>query len=168
MKRVVYLSLLLSLCVAFVSCKDQKESKEWESFYGYTVEDIIGEYGFSNLINAFDGLTESDYCHICDDAEISVVALTNTSVQFNFNCAGLGFDKSFMGRPTLNDNDFLIRMATTLQYQSGKLKDYQLTSYVYRNANQDLRLHGYVTENIYEADTVLLDRINYYFDVIKH
>ena len=62
MKKFVFLLLMLSAML--VSCREN-DAKEWQLFYNYTLEDIMGTYSYSNVSDAFDGLTENDYCHAC-------------------------------------------------------------------------------------------------------
>ena len=77
MKQVKFSAFFLLLAVLLVGCKDEK--KEWNYKYGYTNEDIIGSYSFSNIDKVFDDLEPSDYCHICDDAEIDITAASSWS-----------------------------------------------------------------------------------------
>ena len=68
MKNIKYLSVLLILSFFFVSCEKQPQENEWKKYYGYTNEEIVGSYSFSDVNDAFEGLTENSYCHICEDA----------------------------------------------------------------------------------------------------
>ena len=112
MKKMRFLPLLLVVGVLLVACQ-KDETKEWEKFYGYTIEDIKGNYAFSSISSAFEDLTENSYCHICNDAEITITAslVSTYSVDFMVNCSKAGFKRTFSGRPTLNDDDFLINMS---------------------------------------------------------
>ncbi|MBR6930048.1 MAG: hypothetical protein IKH61_07445 [Bacteroidales bacterium] len=174
MKNIKYLSVLLVLGLLFVSCEKQPQESEWEKYYGYTNAEIAGSYSFSNVADAFDGLTEGAYCHICPDAKIDIVGwLGSNIVQFNVNCPSNEFNRTFEGRPRLTDDDFLINM----KYPSSHPHpDYELTAYVYKNKRGNIRLHGFARHITYEThvdtnnNTVyqVTAKVNYYFDVIKN
>ena len=151
MKRIKFLPVLLMLGVLFVSCEKQQE-KEWNRYYGYTNEEIIGLYSYSDVDDAFDGLTENHYCHVCNDARINITADSENTIQFSMNSAKAELNATLKGNPALNDDDFLI---TLVDYP------YELTAYVYTNASGQIRLHGFVRKNNH-------DRPTYYFDVIKN
>ena len=151
MKNIRILSVLFLLSLFFVSCEEE-QNNEWERYYGYTNEEIIGSYSNSNVADAFDGLTESLYCHVCDDARITVTAESENMVRFSVNSAEAALNTSLKGNPALNDDDFLITLVDS---------PYELTAYVYTNAKGQLRLHGFVR-------TDYPNLVNYYFDVIKN
>jgi len=172
MKRMRFLPLLLLLGILLVSC-EKDSTKEWEKYYGYSLDEIKGSYTYSNISGAFDGLTENNFCHLCDDAEVGISSYmdSESSIEFKINCPKAGLNKSFTGRPVLNENGFLVLMSipSTAEYP-----DYELTVYVYRNAKGEIRLHGFarhiyyeiVIENdmpVHHVKTV----VNYYFDVKK-
>ena len=179
MKKISILAFFLLLAVLLVSCKD-KTKEEWSHFYGYTNNDIIGEYSFSNINKVFDDLEPSSYCHICDDAEISITAASATMVNFNINCPNDNYSRTFTGVPTKNPNDCMIRMSSGYtQTGGGKLRAYNVQASVYRNDALQIRLSGFAAMNTYKlvavpnTDPILYDTIqdsgvNYYFDVIKN
>ena len=158
----------------FVSCEKQSQEKEWEKHYGYTVEEIAGTYSFSNIADAFDGLTESAYCHVCEDARITVTAKSGNAIEFKVNCPNDNFVRTFEGLPRLTDDDFRITMKAPASFA---YPSYELTVYVYENDEGDIRLHGFARHVIYElvynpvteeTDHVVKSKTNYYFDVIKN
>ena len=126
---------------------EKQPQKEWTKLYGYTTEEIAGTYAFSNISDAFESLTENAYCHVCEDAK---------------------------SRPRATDDDYLIN----LTYPAiSSHPTYELTAYVYKNNQGDIRIHGFARHVIYETvynpsteqnDYVPKSRINYYFDVIKN
>ena len=160
MKNVKFLPILL-LGFLFVSCEKQQE-KEWNKLYGYTNEDIIGTYSFSNVADAFDALTESAYCHICEDAKITVTAKSGNTIEFKVNCPNDNFNRTFEGLPRLTDNDFMIGMTAPSWNPI-----YELKAYVYKNDEGQIRIHGFV-RYIHNAGTAQEYPVNYYFDVIKN
>lgn len=172
MKKFKYLSALLVLCALFVSCGEPKE-KEWVKLFGYTTEDIAGTYSFSNVEDAFEALTEGTYCHICNDAQISITATSSSIIQFSVDCPDAGFHKIFEGRPRMTDNDYTINLGSTALNNH---PEYGLTAYVYENKQGDIRIHGnaqyiewiLVTNSYGQLEYKIKSKINYYFDVIKN
>lgn len=173
MKNLKYLLALFVLGFLFVSC-EKPEKHEWAKYYGYPNEEIAGTYSFSNVSDAFDGLTEGAYCHTCEDAKINITAGSGGTIEFKMNCPSDDFNRTFEGRPSVIDNDFLINMTSPAW---GAYPNYELTVYVYKNGQGDIRLHGFARHIIYElvynpqtetTDHIIKSKINYYFDVIKN
>ena len=129
----------------------------------------------SNVSGAFDALTENDFCHICEDAVINMSPYlgSNSSIEFNVNCQKANFNKSFTGRPVMNDDNFLISMSMPA---TSIYPYYEVTAYVYKNDKGNVRLHGFARHIYYENVVVDFDgtehkdvksMVNYYFDVLK-
>ena len=171
MKNIKYLSVLLMLSFLFVSCEKQPQESEWEKYYGYTNEEIVGSYSFSNVGNAFESLTESVYCHICEDAKVNITATSGSTIEFKVNCPSDEFNRTFEGRPCVTDDDFLINMTAPL---GNPHPEYELTVYVYKNDKGIIRLHGHVKHVTYEYNPVTEEYdipkllTTYWFDVIKN
>jgi len=178
MKKNITLATLIALfALVFTGCE---EKKEWTNFYGYTNDDIAGEYSYSNISDAFDGLEENEYCHLCPDAEISVIGLNEKTVKFKINCPEAGYSREFVGSPRKFNNDFMVQLTSGYFSRAGstRLKAYHVTGYVSKNETQDVRIHGFASFNKYKVvypvpsdstlvDTVLVQATNYYFDMIK-
>ena len=172
MKKINYLSALIIFGLFFVSC-EKPEENEWNKYYGYSNEEIAGTYSFSNISDAFDGLTESAYCHICEDATINITAASGSGIEFKVNCPNETFSRTFEGKPRVDNDDFLINLTAP---SWGTYPDYELTVSVYKNDQGDTRLHGFARRIIYEVVTNpngitehrIKSKINYYFDVIKN
>ena len=172
MKNIKWLPLLLMLGVFLVSC-EKEQKKEWNKYYGYSNEEIVGSYSFSKVEDAFEDLTESAYCHICEDAKINITARSESIIEFNVNCPNDEFNRTFEGRPCLTDDDFLINMTAP---SGTPHPDYELTVYVYKNDQGDIRLHGFARHIKYEIHNDpngmpvynIKSKVNYYFDVIKN
>ena len=147
MKNLKLLALLCLLGVLFISCKEEKN--EWTNFYGYTNQDVVGSYSRSNMEEAFEGLLESPYCHICRDAEVNITP-SGSKLKIEVKSGSAGLNWSAVGNPCLNDNDFIMQLG------SAPTLDFMAT--VYTNEDKQVRLHGYVRKN---------QATNYYFDVIK-
>ena len=174
MKKMRFLPLVLVLGVLLFSCK-KDETKEWKQFYNFTLEDVMGTYTNSNVTGAFEGLKENDFCHICEDAEVSISPYmgSDSSIEFKVYCSKAGFNKTFTGHPVLNSDAFLISMSMPA---SSIYPDFEVTAYVYKNDKGNVRLHGFARHIYYENLVVDFDgtvhkdvksMVNYYFDVVK-
>lgn len=171
MKRINLLLVLL-LGVLFAACEEQSQEKDWNKFSGYTTEDIAGTYAFSNIADAFEGLTEGKYCHICEDARISVTASSAKTIQCEVNCPNAGFHRVFEGKPRVTDDDYIINLGGT---SMNTHPEYGLTAYVYENEQGDVRFHGYaqkiewtiIVDDYGQEEYKIKSKTNYYFDVIK-
>ena len=159
MKKMRLLPLLFVLGIVLFSC-EKDSTKEWEYKYGYTVQDIVGQYTFSGIPNAFEGLVESEFIHLCQDAVVDINYGGN--MQFHINCPSDAYNRTFTGQPTTDEDSFLIQMATS---QSANADD--VTAYVYTNKQGKIRLHGYARKSVYSYLDDAYYKINYYFDVIK-
>ena len=151
-KHSILAALLMLFALVLTSCSDDKKS-EWSYFHGFTIEDIVGSYSWSNLDNAFDGLLESSNCHICDDGKVTVTQIAGSMVRFRFESELASFSRTVEDNATEDGNDFMIKME---EYP------FEVSAYVYKNDKNQIRLHGFVRKN-----TAELGSINYYFDVIK-
>ncbi len=170
-KAISVLALCSLLLAAMVSC--EKEQKEWSKLYGYTQDDLVGQYSYSQSPGAFASLVENENAHLCSDAVVSIAATSEQNITFGLSCPDHNFQRSFSGKPSLMSNAFLISMGSGWV----GLKRYALSATVLKNAQNDIRLEGFVSENHYERfynadeeryDTVLSNSVNYYFDVIKN
>ena len=169
-------AVLMLFALVFTGCE---KKNEWSKYSGYSNEDIIGNYSYSNVTDAFYGLSEGEFCHICPDAEISITGLTDNTVKFVIKCPEAEFSREYIGTPRKFKNDFMVQMTSGyLSRGSNKLKSYTLTSYVYKNEVGKIRLHGFASYNKFNVehpvpsdltivDTVLIQSVNYYFDMIK-
>lgn len=172
MKKVRLAALLLMVGVLMTACQ-KDDVKEWEKYYGYSVDEIKGTYAFSSVSSAFDGLTENSYCHICEDAEISVTSYldSESSIAFMVNSPKATFNKTFTGRPVMSEDGFLVKMSIPA---TSDYPDHELTVYVYKNDKGNIRLHGFARHILYETiveNGTNVKRVksmtNYYFDVKK-
>ncbi len=177
MKQTIRFSaLLFCLTMAMVSCN--KNKTQWSSFYGYSLDDIVGKYSYSDEPKAFDRITESEDVHICEDASIEIKKLSETMVSFDIDCPEAEFRQSFVGRPTKNKNDNLIQLSSGYNKgRDGTISAYNVLADVYKNDESQIRLHGFASFDIYKvvsdanqigSDTIVESRTAYYFDVIKN
>lgn len=178
MKRFFLPVLLVIGLLASVSCERQKN--KWSKFFGYTHDDIVGTYSFSNVKDAFDGLEEVEethHCDLCADAEITIAAISDHTIRFSINCPSANFTRDYTGSASINSGDFKIDMTTGFLYSGSKIRAYNLMAYVYKNEAQQVRLHGFASADVYGLvptgipqvnDTVKTSSHTYYFDVIKN
>ena len=117
MKKSGIACLLLFLGIVMVSCNKEKK--------GYTIDDIVGKYTFSNAADAFDGLEADENTFLCYDAVITITRDGKNSVEFSLLCpnedlpwapTNEGHKARFNGAPFQNENDSVIRMS----YDYGK------------------------------------------------
>lgn len=177
MKIYKLFALICVLGVFFVSCKEPKT--EWNNYYGYTNEDIIGNYSFSNISTAFDAV-EGVGRHSCPDAEVSIQASSQNPnmLRFTINCPNEEYSRTVEDDATPNEDDFMLRMSTGYIHSgSNKVKVYVVNAHVMKNEKKELRLAGFSAVNTYkeiynqESGTtsyVQIDGEYYYFDVIKN
>ena len=178
MKNIKLLALLCVLGVFFVSCDDKTKS-EWENFYGFTNEDVIGTYSFSNISTAFDGV-EGIGRFACADAEVSIRASSQNAnmLRFTIHCPDEDdYSRTIEDYPTPNEDDFMLRMSEGYIHTGNNIRAYNVNAYVMKNKKQEIRLHGYSAMNTYKEVTdeitgvttyVQTDGVYYYFDVIKN
>ena len=151
MKKHITLATLLALVVlVFSSCE---KKNEWSNYHGFTDEDIVGTYSWSNIEDVFDGLLESYNCHLCDNAEITITQGTGNLMRFHFENETPNLNVTVEDRSTQDGNDFMVIME---EYP------YEVSAYVYKDTKNRIRLHGFVRKQTAEYGSV-----NYYFDVIK-
>ena len=162
MKKNIKLAAILTLFVVlFAGCE---KKNEWRYFYNYSIDDIVGTYHYSNVSNAFEFLTESDALFICEDAELTIVKESETTVQIHLKCPDEEYDRTFVGKPFNAKNDFRIYLYQGIE----EVPTYELHSIVYTNEKGDIRLHGYGRKRR-GGDPVVGDYWeNWYFDMIKN
>ena len=155
MKKPSVICLLILLGFVAVSCNKEKKK-------GYTIDDIVGEYVFSNAADAFDGLEVDAYTYLCDDAVITITSDGKNSVDFRLSCSNEEHSAHFNGAPFQNENDSVIRMS----YDYGYSKYPPNESTVVANVSKmdgKIRLQGH--HYFYSGLSGL--SYFYYFDVLK-
>ena len=152
MKKLSVLGLVLFLGFVTVSCNKEKK--------GYTIDDIVGEYTFSNAADAFEGLEADEFTYLCEDAVITSDG--KNSVDFKLSCPNEEDQAHFNGAPFQNENDSVIRMF--YDYGYGKYPPSEST--VIANISKmdgKIRLQGH---HYFYSGTSGLSYF-YYFDVLK-
>lgn len=184
MKKTVFYVAIATLVLVFASCK--KNKNEWEKYYGYTSNDICGNYSFSNASDAFESLTAGEFCKLCSDAVISIASSGENRVGFGMVSDEFDYNKSYMGKAPASSHDFMIDIKGSTQSLSHtSFIGTFLNSTVYKNAEGKIRLKGNSAHNRYNIkfhiiyddhhnpvdtipDTTLYSSTRYYFDVIKN
>jgi hypothetical protein len=154
MKKLSVLGLVLFLGFVTVSCNKEKK--------GYTIDDIVGEYTFSNAADAFEGLEADEFTYLCEDAVITITSDGKNSVDFKLSCPNEEDQAHFNGAPFQNENDSVIRMF--YDYGYGKYPPSEST--VIANISKmdgKIRLQGH---HYFYSGTSGLSYF-YYFDVLK-
>lgn len=154
MKKIGFIGFLLFLGFVTVSCNKEKK--------GYTINDIVGEYTFSNAADAFDGLEADEFTYLCDDAVITITSDGKNSVDFKLSCPNEEYNAHFTGAPFQKENDSVIIMS--YDYGYGKYPPNEST--VVANVSKmdgKIRLQGH--HYFYSGSTDLF--YFYYFDVLK-
>jgi len=154
-KHITLAALFMLFALVFTGCE---KKNEWSYLHGFTTEDIVGTYSWSNIDNVFDGLLESTYCHLCDDAKITITKSVGSLVIFRFENESPAFTVAVEDGATAPGNDFMILME---EYKAGV--PYEVSAHVYHDGKNRIRLHGFVRE--YKPGYG--GPVNYYFDVIK-
>lgn len=154
MKKTSLIGLLLFLGLVMVSCNKEKK--------GYTIDDIVGEYTFSNAADAFEGLEADDFIYLCDDAVVTITRDGKNSVEFRLSCPNEEHNARFNGTPFQNENDSVIMMS--YDYGSGKYppNESKVTAKVSKMDGK-IRLQGH--HYFYSGSSGL--SYLYYFDVLK-
>lgn len=155
-KTTLSLSILLSLLVLFISCEKQKE-KTWTSFYDFTVADIAGSY-VPNPDESVYEESPTDGMTVYDNASLTITELSDNNISVRIIIPD-EINKVFTGNIEPNNNLAIIKLTQGL-YES-------FTANVYKDSQNQIRLSGYESRSIYGANSELVDKKVYGFDVIK-
>lgn len=159
MKKVAKITSIISLLlfVGFMTVSCNKETKV------YTIDDIVGEYTFSNAADAFEGLEAEDFIYLCDDAVVTITRDGKNSVEFRLSCPNEEHNARFNGAPFQNENDSVIRMSYDYGYGKYPPNESKVTAKVSKMDGK-IRLQGY--HYFYSGSSSL--SFVYYFDVLKN
>ncbi len=153
MKRLIIITLLsLGMTYALTSCKDDKP--EWKKFFGYTTEDILGDYVANTDESVYSDIPTNNNV-VFKDATIHIQNYAKSLITLKVNFPSETM-LTFHGLAPINDADYLISM---------KNNGYALSATVYHDELGDIRLHGFVQFGV-SGDTTVYTT-NYYFDVVK-
>ena len=144
------------LCfVLFTSCEEENVN-EWQRFYGFTKDDIIGHYEANPDESLYEELPTAGVI-VYDNAVIDVIDQSDDLVSIRINIPGV-LTKVFFG------TIYYAEYNSDLVFTNGN-EDLRMT--VYKNNLNQVRFHGREKRYYYDADHVLVDSDNYGFDVIK-
>ncbi len=146
--------MILGLALTVIGCKEPKEN--WNTLYSFQAKDIAGKYAFSGEADAFDGLTENSYSHLCTDAEIEITGDTLSAILVSARFTDHGLWRTFSGPSSLTPNDYFIDMTSS---------GYKFIAHVLADKEGGIRLEGRVAHD--QTVDTLWSTVNYYFDVIK-
>jgi hypothetical protein len=149
-KQITLAAMFMLLAIVFSGCN---KKSEWSNFHGFTVDDVVGTYSWSNINDSFEGLIESYNCHLCDGANITITKSAENLAQFCFENETPLFNATIEDSITVAGNDFMIKMRNN---------PHIVSAYVLKDSKGRIRLHGFVRKATAENGPV-----NYYFDVIK-
>lgn len=154
-KNMIIAALLAALSLVFVSC-EKTPVNEWSRFYGYTRADILGHYDANPDESLYQDLPTEGVA-VYDNASIDIVAVSENSISLRITIPEV-ISKSFSGAIYTEDQN------PDLSLQNYN-DDIRMT--VYKNNKGQVRLHGRVKHNYYNADHELVNSDNYGFDVVK-
>lgn len=153
MKKAIFIFLLIGILPLCESCKDKTL---WMKFIGYTRNDIIGTYEASSDDSFYDDIPVSGNYNF-KNASATITPLPDSLISFHIEFPE-ALEQTFTGLAPINGSDFLINLA--------KEGGYSLTSYVYHNDKNAIRLHGFVKITTPSADTLNNIKL-YHFDLTK-
>lgn len=156
MKRITSL-LATALCLIFFASCEKDPVKEWDRFFGFTKEDVLGHYEANPDESLYQDLP-TEGVKVYSDAVIDVVALSDDLVSIRIRIPSVSLNKVFSGVifSEATNSDIIMKNGN---------EDISMT--VYKNDDGQVRFHGRQKRYYYDADQVLVDSDNYGFDVIK-
>lgn len=156
MKRISIVSLLF-LGMAFLSASCGKEKQTWERFYGYTRADLIGHYEANPDNSVYEELPTQGV-KIYPNAEIDITEYDDDVVNIRILIPEVWY-RNFRGAVALFNDD------SDVSISDSDLSDVLMT--VYKNADNQVRLHGRARVPKHWAQGVPDDYHIYGFDVVK-
>ena len=150
----LFISIILgALCIS--SCEKTDENT-WQRFYGYEKEDVIGHYE-ANSDTACYSEQPTEGVVVYPNTIIDITSMDGNLVRFLIVIPNT-IDKYFTGLAVVNEND------SDLSFHNNS-EDVLMT--VYKNQQNQVRLHGRERRCRYNAEGELIDCVLHGFDVIK-
>lgn len=157
MKRISTLLATLLCLVMFVSC-EKEPVNEWQRFWGFTKDDIVGDYEANPDESIYEEYPTAGVT-VYNNATLHVAGLSGDMISIRINIPGV-LNKVFSGSVySAPDNSDI-----ALVFPNGN-EDIRMT--VYKNSKGDVRFHGIQKRYHYNEQHVLISSENYVFDVIK-
>ena len=146
---------LITLCLLFVSC-GKSSQEEWSRFYNFTQNDIVGHYEANPDESLYEELPTTGVA-VYDNATIDIQSSGGNQVSLRIVIPGT-INKAFSGTviPDEDSSDLML---------VNNNEDISMT--VYKNSQNQIRLHGRVKRYHYDSHQVLVDSDNWGFDVLK-
>lgn len=154
MKRIAL--FLVSISLLFASCEKTPQD-EWNRFYGFTKDDIVGHYNANPDESLYEALPTPGVA-VYDNASIDIQALSDNQVSLHIVIPGT-INKVFSGAVIPGES------TSDMMFVNDNNEDISMT--VYKNSQNQVRLHGRVKRYHYDAHHILEDSDNWGFDVIK-
>lgn len=139
----------------FNSC-DKKQENEWDRFYSFTKDDIIGHYE-ANPDNSVYVELPTEGVTIYPNATIDISALEGNFVRLQITIPDV-INKVYTGTATMNEND------TELSFHNYH-EDILMS--VYKNKQNQIRLQGRERKCKYNSEGEVVDCDVHGFDVVK-
>ena len=147
---------LIITAITFMMVSCTKPEEEWDRFYGFTQEDIVGHYEANPDESLYEELPAGMV--IYDNASIDVTATGTVSVSLHIVIPSV-INKQFSGTIDMQDEQ---RSDLILRNNNGE--DVMMT--VYKNENGRVRFHGRVKHYGPQNNPYVGD-VNWGFDVLK-
>ncbi|MBR4147079.1 MAG: hypothetical protein IKU00_04210 [Bacteroidales bacterium] len=146
---------LIALCLLCLSC-EKTPVNEWDRFYGFTKDDIVGHYEANPDESLYQELPTQGVT-VYSNATIDITSLSGNSISIRIVIPSV-INKVFSGAVNNEENssDLVLRNFN---------EDIMMT--VYKNSKGQIRMHGRVKRYRYDSDGILIDSNYYGFDVIK-
>jgi hypothetical protein len=156
MKRTT-LFLLTFLAMAFLCASCGKNKNTWERFYGYTKAEILGNYEANPDSELYEELPTEGVV-VYPEVELSITEYDEDLVNVRIRIPDQ-FYRNFRGMVALNEDDSEISIG------GDDRSDILMT--VYKNAQNQIRLHGRVRTPSHWDQNGPDDYNIYGFDVLK-
>lgn len=156
MKKNIALLFLLISAALLNSCHKTEENV-WIRFYGYTKADIVGHYEANPDTSVYTPMPTEDV-QFYSNATIDITSLDGDLVRLRIIIPDV-INKNFTGVATVNEND------SNLGFHNTNKEDIIMT--VYKNSQNQVRLHGMERRYILNSDGEIIDCIVHGFDVVK-
>ena len=156
MKRLnILLTTFLGLALVFASC-EKTPVNEWSRFYGFTKDDIAGQYNANPDESIYEALPTQGVV-VYDNATVEITAQSGNLVSVHVIIPGV-INKVFSGTVVSDEGSSNIVFRNNNE---------ELIVTVYKNDQNQIRLDGCVKHNYYNSHGEVIDSDYYGFDVIK-
>lgn len=152
--NLTLIALLLGI-FCFCSCT-KPEEESWGRFYGFSQTDIIGHYDANPDSTCYESLP-TEGVTVYPNATIDITAVDDNTIRLRIVIPDV-INKTFTGTTIQNEND------SDMSFHNYN-DDILMT--VYKDSQNQIRLHGRERTCRYNAEGELVNATFYGFDVIK-